>query len=371
MIRLSKPNIGDEEFEQIKDVLESGYLVQGDKVEEFESLVKKYLNTEHAIAVSSGTAALHLALLALDIKARDEVIVPDFTFPATANVVEIIGATPKLVDIDINTFCIDINKIEDKITNKTRAIIPVHEFGHSADMDKILELAQKYNLKIVEDAACAFGTEYKNIKVGSIGDIGCFSLHPRKTITTGEGGILVTNNDKLANRLRIMRNHGISNYEGRNDFVMPGLNYRMTNMQGAIGVAQMSKLNNMDLRRKLIVKKYGTLLRNIKGIVLPKQNDDTTNHTWQTYHVLLKGNVDRNLIITKLREKGIEVNYGASSIHEQTYYKQKYSFESNEFPNSSYSSRNGLALPLHDSLSYNEVEYVVQELHKLINCDID
>ena len=214
MIKLSMPDIGLDEFEQIKEVLDSGYLVQGDKVDEFENLVKDYLKAKHVIAVSSGTAALHLALLALDIKAGDEVIIPDFTFPATANVIELVGATPVFVDIDLDSFCIDTKKIEEKISSRTKAIMPVQEFGQSSDMSKTLEIAERYNLKVVEDAACAFGSEYGEKKIGTIGDIGCFSLHPRKAITTGEGGLLTTNSDEYAEKLRILRNHGIKNING-------------------------------------------------------------------------------------------------------------------------------------------------------------
>ncbi|CBH22458.1 Glutamine--scyllo-inositol transaminase [Acetoanaerobium sticklandii] len=365
MIKLSMPDVGLEEFEQIKEVLDSGYLVQGAKVDEFENLVKNYLKAKHVVAVSSGTAALHLALLALDIKAGDEVIIPDFTFPATANVVEILGATPVFVDTDLDSFCIDTKKIEEKISSRTKAIMPVQEFGQSSDMNKILELANHYNLKVIEDAACAFGSEYKSYKVGTIGEIGCFSLHPRKAITTGEGGLLVTNNDEYAEKIRILRNHGIKSINGKANFVMPGLNYRLTNIQGAIGVAQMAKLESINKSRKTIADLYYKLLKNNTKIILPKEMD-YGKHVWQTYHILIDKKYIRDEVIMKLKQKGIETNFGANSVHMQPYYKGKYNLDSNTFNNSVYSFNQGLALPLHPNLNEDDINFIVNSLCEIL-----
>lgn len=368
MIKLSLPNIGNEELEEVKKVFDSKFLVQGNKVKEFENMIEEYLNVKHAIAVSSGTAALHLAVLALDIKAGDEVIVPDFTFPATANVVENVGATTKLVDIKLDSLCIDTDKIEALITDKTKAIIPVHEFGQSCDMHKIMELAKKYNLKVVEDAACALGAEYKEKKVGTIGDIGCFSFHPRKAITTGEGGVLVTNNDEFAEKIKILRNHGISYVDGNPKFVAAGLNYRMTNIQGAIGVVQMNKLEKINLERIEKVKIYNEHLKNIDGIYLPEEKN-YSKHIWQSYHILLDEKIDRNMLIKKLFENGIESNFGAYAVHDEPYYKLKYSGENLNCKNSSYASKCGLVLPLYDQLKEHEIIYVCNKLKKLIGVD--
>ena len=366
MIKLAVPDIGQEELDEVKKVFDSKYLVQGDKVEEFENSIKEYLNVKHAIAVSSGTAALHLALVALDIKFEDEVIVPDFTFPATSNVIEIVGATTKFVDITLDSLCIDVNKIESMITDKTKVIMPVHEFGQSSDMDKIMSLAKKYNLKVIEDAACALGTEYKGIKTGTIGDIGCYSLHPRKAITTGEGGIVVTNNDEFAEEIRILRNHGLSYINGKPQFVMAGFNYRMTNIQGAIGVVQMKKLEQINKRRIEIAHQYNELLRNIKGITLPVEKS-YGKHVWQTYHIILEEKYDRDKVIEKLKEKGMETNFGAYAVHEQSYYKEKYEYSDCEFSNSLYAYKQGVALPLHSSLTSRDIIYVVSELEKILN----
>lgn len=366
MIKLASPDIGEEELDEIKKVFNSKYLVQGDKVEEFENQLKEYLNAKYCFAVSSGTAALHLALLAIGIKADDEVIVPDFTFPATANVVEIVGAITKFVDIKLDSLCIDTDKIENAITDKTKAIIPVHEFGQSADMDKIVTIAKKYNLKIIEDAACALGAEYKGKKVGTIGDIGCFSLHPRKAITTGEGGIVVTNNSKLAENIRILRNHGLNYKNGKISFVEAGLNYRMTNIQGAIGTVQMKKLELINERRIELANKYNNFLKNVKFITLPEEKS-YEKHVWQTYHILLDKRIDRDKLIIELKDKGIETNFGAYAVHEEPYYKEKYGYKNCQFYNSVYAHKHGIALPLHNNIFSKEIIYIVSELEKILN----
>lgn len=365
MIKLTVPYIGQEELDEVKKVFDSKYLVQGDKIEEFENQIKEYLNVKHAIAVSSGTAALHLALLAMEVKAGDEVIVPDFTFPATSNVVEIVGATTKFVDITLDSLCIDAEKIESMITNKTKVIIPVHEFGQSADMDKIMNLAKKYNLKVVEDAACALGAEYKGEKVGTIGDIGCFSLHPRKAITTGEGGIVVTSNDELAERIRIFRNHGFSYIDGKPKFVAAGLNYRMTNIQGAIATVQMKKLEAINDKKVELAKKYNELLKNVNGITLPVEKS-YGKHVWQTYHIVLNEKINRDKLIEILKKEGIETNLGAYAVHEEPYYRIKYNYKDYNYKNSIFVNRNGLALPLHFKLKDEDIAEIVQNIKSIL-----
>jgi perosamine synthetase len=366
MIKLALPDIDEDELKEVKQVFDSKYLVQGDKVEEFENLVKEYLNVKHVIAVSSGTAALHLALTALNINEDDEVIVPDFTFPATSNVVELTHADTKFVDINLDSFCIDAVQIEKNITPKTKVIIPVHEFGQSADMDKIMQLAKKYNLKVIEDAACALGAEYKGKMVGTIGDIGCFSLHPRKAITTGEGGLVVTNNDETAEKIKILRNHGLSYVNGKPQFVMAGFNYRITNVQGAIGVAQMKKLKSINKKRAEIANIYNELLKGIKGITIPEEKS-YGKHVWQSYHVLLDEKIDRDLLMLKLKEKDIETNFGAYAVHIQPYYKQKYNYEDSRYQNSIDAYMHGLVLPIHTELSDDNLVYIKDTLEKLIN----
>ncbi|WP_297422296.1 DegT/DnrJ/EryC1/StrS aminotransferase family protein [Clostridium sp.] len=366
MIKLAVPDIGQEELEEVKKVFDSKYLVQGNKVEEFENQIKKYLNIKHAMAVSSGTAALHLALLAVGVEIGDEVIVPDYTFPATANVVEIIGASIKFVDITLDSYCIDTEKIKSMITNKTKAIIPVHEFGQTADMDEIMDLSKKYNLKVIEDAACALGAEYKLRKAGTIGDIGCFSLHPRKAITTGEGGIVVTNNDELADKIKILRNHGIKYINGKAKFVTAGLNYRMTNIQGAIATVQMKKLEEINHKKIKLAMEYNQILKKIKGITLPKE-ESYGRHVWQTYHILLNEEINRDELIKRLKDNEIESNIGAYALHGEPYYKKKYCYENYRFNNSINAYKHGMALPLHKNISSEEISYVALVLEKILN----
>ncbi|PKM96209.1 MAG: glutamine--scyllo-inositol aminotransferase [Firmicutes bacterium HGW-Firmicutes-1] len=361
MIKLADPEIGQEELEEIKAVLASKWLAHGEWVEAFESLISKYLEVSHVIALSSGTAALHLALHALDIGPKDEVIVPDFTFPASANVVELVGAKTVLCDICEDTFCIDTSKIEKLITGKTRAIMPVHEFGHVADMDQIIELSKKYHLSIIEDAACALGAEYKGVKAGTLGDVGCFSFHPRKVITTGEGGVVVTNNTKLAIKLRLLRDHGMLNTEAGKVLVMPGYNYRMTNIQGAIGKAQIPKLQNIISKRRLLAEKYFQMLSDLEEVKIPICKE-YCKHVYQTYHILLSNGINRDKVMKALKMKGIETNIGAYAVHLQQYYLEKYSYNYSAFGNSINAYKQGLALPMHTYLSVEDIEYVVSNL---------
>jgi perosamine synthetase len=282
-------------------------------VAEFEQLVQEYLDVPHAKMVSSGTAALHVAMLALDIQQGDEVIVPAFTYPATANAVELVGAKPVMVDINLTDFCIDTSQIEAKITSKTKAIKPVHEFGQAAKMVDIIAIAQKYKLKIVEDAACALGSAYEGKMAGTFGEIGCFSLHPRKAITTGEGGIIVTHDDELARKIDLLRNHGAEKCEGKLDFYLPGLNYRMTDFQAALGIPQLEELEQIIEVRKQQALKYDALLKEINWLETPAVFPER-KHVYQTYHVLVK-ELSRDDIIKALREKGVETNLGAQALH--------------------------------------------------------
>lgn len=318
--KLAKPYITDKVIDEVVKVLKSGNLVQGEKVAEFETAICNFIGTKHAICVSSGTAALHLALLALGIGKEDEVIVPAFTFPATANVVELVGAKPVFVDINLTDFCINTNQIEEKISSKTKAIIPVHEFGQAADIEKIQEIAEKYKLKIIEDAACALGTEFKKQKIGTFGDFGCFSFHPRKAITTGEGGVIVTNNDEYAEKLRALRNHGIVVENNKIDFKYAGLNYRITDFQAVLGIHQLNDIETEIEHRIKLANIYNSILSENNLIQTPFSSEKT-KHVYQTYHIILDKKIDRNEIIKKLKEKGVETNCGAQALNCLTYFQ--------------------------------------------------
>jgi len=361
MIRLAKPHIPDEAIEKAVEVLRSGNLVQGKYVEEFEQALCDYLGIKNAIVVSSGTAALHLALLALEIKKGDEVIVPAFTFPATANVIELVGAKPIFVDINLSDFCIDTSKIEEVITKKTKAIIPVHEFGQSSKMDDIVKIANQYNLKIIEDAACALGTEFENQKVGTFGEFGCYSFHPRKAITTGEGGVVVTSNNELAQKARVLRNHGIFYKDGKIDFIAAGLNYRMTDFQAVLGVSQIEDMDNIIIQRIETANKYNNKLKEITWIKTPYVYENR-KMVYQTYHCLLDDNKDRDDLIDYLKSKDIEANLGSQSLPSLTYYKNKYKLKTADFPKAVRAYKQGLALPMGDHVDNDDIKLILKNL---------
>ncbi len=365
MIKLSKPWIPEQAFDDVKTVLESGNLVQGVFAKRLEEEAAAYLGTRHAIAVSSATAALHLALMTYGIGAGDEVIVPAFTFPATANVVEITGATVRLVDIRVDDCCLHEDLIEGQITPFTKAIIPVHEFGQSADNDTIHAIAKRHGLIVIDDSACAFGAVYRGKKTGTTGNMGCYSLHPRKAITTGEGGFVVTDDDDRADKVRSLRNHGIVAHDGKIDFVYAGLNYRLTDIQAALGCAQLYATNELNAYRRRIASIYTQDLSQNEEIVLPREYNDRV-HVYQTYHVVLPDTVDRDALIVRLKENGIETNYGAYALNALTYYKEKYGYKESDCPGAYRAYKHGLALPMGNHVSEDDAHFVAAALLKMI-----
>ena len=364
MIRLSKPYIPQTAIDSCAEVIRSGNLVQGKYVQQFEESLSQYLEVKHTIVVSSGTAALHLSLLALGIGKGDEVIVPAFTFPATANVVELTGATPVFSDINLTDFCIDVSAIESLITSKTRAIMPVHEFGQAADMAPLMEIADRHHLLVLEDAACALGTEYMNKKAGNISQIGCYSFHPRKAITTGEGGAVVTNDDNLAEKIRSLRNHGIEIRDGKADFTAAGLNYRMTDFQAALGYFQMLEIDGLISKRRMLAEWYDARLSGMDAITTPKIFPDRKN-VYQSYHILLDSKIERDMLKKQLLDQGIETNYGANALEILSFYKEKYGSAKIMFPNALFAFQHGLALPMSHQMTEQEVNTVSENLKSL------
>ena len=364
-IPLMSPNITDDDIDAAVEVMRSGALIQGKNVAAFESAVGEYLGVEHVVAVSSGTAALHLALLALGIGSGDEVIVPAFSFPATANVVEIVGARPVFVDIDIASFNIDASLIECVKESQTRAIMPVHEFGLASDITEIARLAQSHNLLVIEDAACAFGAAENGKHVGTFGAIGAFSLHPRKAITSGEGGFLTTLDEKLGSKLRSLRNHGIELIDGRQEFTGFGLNYRLTDFQAALVLSQFARLDKNLTTKRRLADVYLDELQDVNRILLPAlpQNKD---HTWQTFHIILDESIDRDRVITELKSKGVGTNFGAHCIPATNFYQEKYGLDcEREFPNALRAYRHGLALPIYEKLTAVEIRYICDTLRQV------
>lgn len=363
-IPLGRPDINDQDIEYVATVLRSGMLVQGVNVQKLETAFANYHTVTHAIAVSNGTATLHLALKVLGIGPGDEVIVPAFSYIATANVVELTGATPVFVDIDLPTYNICVEAIEAAITDKTKAIIPVHEFGLACDIEKICSIANHHKIHVIEDAACALGATQHGKHVGSLGVLGSFSLHPRKSITSGEGGILLTNDAALAEKLRQLRNHGIDMREGVIHFVEAGFNYRLTDFQAALVLNQFQRLHSiLELKNKL-ARLYLSEIKNTK-LTLPSVPADR-NHTWQTFHVLLNDTLDQRKVIQDLKSKCIGSNYGAQCIPAQDYYAKKYRYDAaRRFPNAYQAYAKGLAIPLYERLTEDQVIYIAKTLNNL------
>ena len=364
-IWLARPYTDEAELEEVRAVLASGYLTQGPKVAEFEALVAERVGTPHAFAVTSATTALHLSLAAAGIGSGDEVLVPDFTFPATANVVVQLGARPVLVEIDLDTFGINAADLEAKVTDRSRAIMPVHAFGLAADIDQVMEIAARHRLAVIEDAACALGATHRGRACGSIGLAGCFSFHPRKSITTGEGGMITTADDELAARIALLRSHGGIREHGRFTFEAAGFNYRLSDILAAVGVAQFRKLDSLLAGRARVAGWYERELAEVSGLELPRRAE-WGSHTYQSYVVLLDGSLDRDAVIDELRGEGIESTLGTYALHAQPYFSKTLKMRPGDLPNSFRAFRSSLALPMHAGLTEDDVAYVAARLRAVI-----
>lgn len=363
MIRIVRPSIGEEEVATVREVLTSGFLTQGRLVVQFEERLAAVIGARHVIAVSSGTAALHLALLALEVGPGDEVVTSAFTFPATVNVIELVGATPVLVDIDLTTYTMNPSWLERAITPRTKAIVPVHEFGLMADMATILQVAERHGVLVIEDAACALGANQsvddRVVRAGSAGTVGCFSFHPRKSITTGEGGCLTTEDKTLAWHLRALRNHGFQGDGEELDLPRPGLNYRMSEIQAGMGLVQVTKLDSMLAERRRLTALYQERLERCKWLRLPYIPKGWT-HTFQSYVVLVPEYPGRKALIEWLRAKDIESVRGAYAVHRLRYYREKYKWAPEAFPAASAAHDRALALPLYPGMPDEAVDQVAE-----------
>jgi perosamine synthetase len=347
-VRLARPDVGEEELAEVAAVVETGQLTMGPKVAELEAELARACAVEHAIAVSSGTAALHLAVLALGIGSGDEVIVPAYTFPATANVVALAGATPVLVDVEPETFNLDPARV--KVTPRTKAIMPVHLFGRPAPLEELPDAT------ILEDAAGALGGERRGRPVGGLGRAGCLSFHPRKIVTTGEGGAVTTNDDELAERVRSYRHHGWTPSDEYADMVGGAFNYRLADILCAIGIPQMRRLDELLAARERIAAGYAERLADLP-VHLPAA-DAGDRHGWQAYVIRLDG---RDRVMAGLRAEGIQCQIGTYALHRLSAYRDQGSF-----PGADECFERALALPLHTQLTDAELDRVADALHRLL-----
>lgn len=364
---MARPFFDGREMELLASCLNSRHVSQGYFVTSFEKGVAELLGGGHALAVTSGTSALHLAVKALGLGPGDEVIVPAFTWVATAHAVEYAGAKAVFADVDTATYNVTAQNMESVLSSRTRAIIPVHLFGLPAPMGEIMELAVRHNLAVIEDAACALGAEVKNAKVGNIGNIGCFSFHPRKNLTTGEGGMLFTRDEELAARLGALRNHGASFRKDGTpltgaSFDTLGLNFRMSDIQAAVGCAQLEKLEVMHKEKTCLVQGYAKLLQT-EELILPI-TPAGMKHTWQAYVVRLPegGRKRRDAVVARLAGRGVETRAGTQAVHRLPYYVQKYGLKSEDFPGAALCEDSSIALPLYCGMQEETLDTVAQEL---------
>ncbi len=361
MIPIGKPILGEEEKKAVLRVLDSGMLTQHQEVASFEKEFAEFIGVKHAIATSNGTTALHAALLANNIGYDDEVITTPFSFIATANAIKMAGATPIFVDIDEKTFNINPDLIETAITKKTKAILPVHLFGQSCNMTKIMKIANKHNLIVIEDACQAHGAEWSGRKTGSFGT-GCFSFYPTKNMTTGEGGMITTDDDKVAEKVRKIINHGSDRKYYHSSL---GYNYRMTDIAAAIGREQLKKLSSFNLKRKDNAQKLNDGLKYINGMVLPKSNNPGIDNVYHQYTIKITSDFSRSReeFINLLFEKGISSSiFYPVPIHKQPSYSE-YNYLS--FPEAEKASKEVLSLPVHQSLTDEDLNFIITTIKDL------
>ncbi|MFW2558085.1 DegT/DnrJ/EryC1/StrS family aminotransferase [Aliarcobacter butzleri] len=391
-IPITKTIFGDEEKEAIVKPLETGWVVQGPNVAKFQNMFAAFTGSKYAHAASNCTTALHLGLEAMDITKGDKVIVPSFTYVASANAVEYTGAEVVFCDIDLKTFNIDETKLEEIIKKDTsiKAIMPVNLFGLCANMPYIMELAKKYNLKVIEDSACGFDGWIGDKHSGTFGDCGCFSFHPRKSICTGEGGMLITDDEDIASKVSQLKDHGASKSDLQRhkekggsllpDFTMRGYNYRMTDMQGALGVCQMNKKDYIMNGRREVANKYDIALKEIAQLITP-HIPENYRHGYQSYVCIFTDgedisnltkeqidriNIKRNIFMEKLEEMTIATRQGTHAVHTLGYYKNKNSFKDEDFLMSYAADRLSIALPLYAGMTNEEFDYVISNIKEAL-----
>lgn len=381
-VPIARTSLTEAEIQSVLGPLRSGWLVQGPKVREFEEKWSAFTGARHSIAVTSCTTALHLSLAALGFGPGDEAIVPALTWIATANVVEHLGGKVVFCDIDLENFNLDVADLEKKITSRTKAILPVHLFGLAADMASINRIAKQHGLWVVEDAACGFGSRYHGQHVGTFGDTGCFSFHPRKAITTGEGGMITTNDDALAEKLRRLRDHGaamtdLQRHLGARPYLLAdhpdaGYNQRMTDIQAALGAAQMDRAADIIIERQRLAKRYDDAFANLPWLKTPAHVNGL-EHGYQSYPCLFSSepisvesipriNQARNDWMDRLQKAGISTRPATHAVHMLTFYREKYSLKPSDFPSAWAANDCSISLPLFHGMTEAEQDFVIQQV---------
>ncbi len=351
-------------------VLKGDWITQGPAVEQFEQVIAQYCGVRYAVAFSSGTAALHAAYRAVGIGLRDEVIMSPLTFAATANMAVFCGAKPVFADIQEDTLNIDPGEVEKRITKKTRAIMAVDFAGRPCEYTKLLRIAKKHKILLLEDAAHALGAVYQGKKIGVIADVTEFSFHPVKAITTGEGGMVVTNNRKFAEASRRFRNHGIERIPKKGawyyEITEPGLNYRITDIQCILGLSQLKKLNRFIRRRRELARRYSKLLKGIDGLILPSEGKGAQS-AWHIYPVqIVGGSAKRRKVFDALKRRGIGVQVHYMPLHLHPFYKKKFGYREGDFPKAEQYYERALTLPLFPKMTDREQKYVVDALKAVL-----
>jgi UDP-4-amino-4,6-dideoxy-N-acetyl-beta-L-altrosamine transaminase len=383
----SLPLIENDDIEEVVDTLRSGWITTGPKTKKFEEEFQKYIGCKHAVAVNSCTAALHLALEAIGLREGDEVITSPITFAATAEVIRYFNAKPVFVDIDSTTMNIDPAKIEDHLSScmnsrsaLPKAIIPVHYAGYPCDMDRILKIAERYDLRVIEDAAHALPSFYKGRLVGTIGDLTCFSFYATKNITTAEGGMITTENDEWAERMRIMSLHGISKDAWKRytaegnwyyEIIAPGYKYNLTDIAAALGIAQLRKIDALWKRRMQIADRYTGAFKRLPELDVPVGGGEEgqTRHSWHLYVIRLnlqRLQIDRNKFIDELRRKGIGTSVHFIPLHIHPYYRETYGYQPDDFPVAYETYKRIISLPIYAKMTDNDVERVIESVTDVV-----
>jgi dTDP-4-amino-4,6-dideoxygalactose transaminase len=375
----SRPSISRAAIDDVVACLESGWITTGPRVAQFTEALKDYLGAPYVLPLSSATTGLHLTLLAMDIQSGDEVITTPLTFAATLNTIVLAGAKPVLVDIDPRTYNIDLNQLEDRITKKTRVIMPVHFAGLPVDLEHLYAIAERHGLRVIEDAAHAIGTEYNGKRIGGIGDTQVFSFHPNKNITTGEGGCITTRDEALAKKIGLLRFHGMDreawNRYGKSgsqdyDIILPGFKSNMMDLQAALGLHQLRDLDQFITRRHELAMRYQEALADWSQWTLPGTPEYTHRHAWHIYTPLLNeqaANMDRDGFMQAMKEKNIGTGLHYRAVHLYNYYRENFGFKLGDFPHAENVAERIVSLPLFPSMTDAEHDRVLDVMYSIFN----